>query len=101
MKLFPRLITEGSVEYSDAKGKVRFLPPEVAQRRQVGSAPGLCGRLRGTNSMQDAIGEEAARSRSSFPSSAQLMMLVLPCLVLRRLVLCVLSQAEPRRKPFG
>jgi hypothetical protein len=37
MKLFPRLITEGSVEYSDAKGKVRFLPPEVAHRTALAS----------------------------------------------------------------
>jgi DNA mismatch repair protein MutL len=36
MKLFPRLIAEGSAEYGDATGKVRFLPPEVAYRIAAG-----------------------------------------------------------------
>lgn len=36
MKLFSRLIVEGSVEYDDAMGKVRFLPPEVAHRIAAG-----------------------------------------------------------------
>ncbi len=36
MKLFPRLIAEGSAEYGDATGKVRILPPEVAYRIAAG-----------------------------------------------------------------
>ncbi|CAA9454067.1 MAG: DNA mismatch repair protein MutL [uncultured Rubrobacteraceae bacterium] len=36
MRLFPRLIAEGSAEYGDATGKVRVLPPEVAHRIAAG-----------------------------------------------------------------